>query len=124
MKSIYNPFPMMCGRNGRLSSGQDFMGLVLKVSHYIGSSESWLERGFGKGSNTGKLDISEWKERDLRGALYADQLDTRMGSWYEKQSPTGLNMCIGLSHILLWTRKKYLHSGNISEAGSLTSGLG
>jgi len=81
---IHNPFPRLCGRNGKHSSGQDFMGSVLKVSHYVGSVESWLERGFGNGTNIRKQDIREWKKRDLRGAPYTDRFDTRMSTWYEK----------------------------------------
>eukprot|EP00985_Skeletonema_marinoi_P031808 scaffold37813_cov201-Skeletonema_marinoi.AAC.2 len=64
---IHNPFPRLCGWNGKHSSGQDFMGSVLKVSHYVGSIESWLERGFGNGTNIRKQDIREWKKRNLRG---------------------------------------------------------
>ena len=83
-ESIHNPFPSLCGWNGRHSSGQDFMGSVLKVAHYVGSVESWLERGFGKGTNIRKQDISEWRKRNLKGAPYIDEFDTRMSSWYKK----------------------------------------
>jgi hypothetical protein len=84
IETIHNPFPNMCGRNGRASSGQDFIGSVLKVSHYVGSVESWLERGFGNGTSIRNQDIGEWRKRDVEGAPYNDQLDTRMGSWFEK----------------------------------------
>merc|ERR1711920_941380 len=84
MESIHNPFPRMCGSNGRYSSGQDFMGSVLKVSHYIGTIESFLERGFGKGTIVNKQDISTWKKRNLNGAPYVNQLDTIIGSWFER----------------------------------------
>jgi hypothetical protein len=83
-ETVHNPFPLLCGKNGRASSGQDFMGSVLKVSHYVGSVESWLERGFGNGTDIREQNIREWKQRDLQGAPYIDQPDTRMGSWYEK----------------------------------------
>eukprot|EP00984_Skeletonema_dohrnii_P037407 scaffold39445_cov155-Skeletonema_dohrnii-CCMP3373.AAC.1 len=66
IETIHNPFPKLCGRNGKHSSGQDFMGSVLKVAHYVGSVESFLERGYGKGSNINKHDITEWEKRDRR----------------------------------------------------------
>ena len=60
------------------------MGSVLKEAHYVGSVESWLERGFGIGTDIRKQDISEWRKRNLQGAPYIDEFDTRMGSWYKK----------------------------------------
>ena len=65
------------------------MGLVLvKVSHcYVGTLESWLERGRGRGGK-GTLvvvvadaqDIKSWKKRDQRSAPYTDRFDPSLGS--------------------------------------------
>jgi hypothetical protein len=48
------------------------------------ASTSWLERGFGKGTILNKQGINEWRQKDLKGAPYSDDYDTKMGSWYEK----------------------------------------
>ena len=63
------------------------MGLVLvKVSHcYVGTLESWLERGGGKGTLVvDAQDIKSWKKRDQRSAPYTvDRFDPSLGSWLD-----------------------------------------
>ncbi len=82
-ETIHNPFPKLCGKNGRFSSGQDFKSSVLRVSHYIGSLESWVERGGGKEFRRAQ-NVETWEKKNADGGPYEeDQLDTSMGYWFD-----------------------------------------
>ena len=82
-ETIHNPFPKLCGKNGRHSSGQDFKSSVLRVSHYIGSLESWVERGGGKEFRRAQ-NVETWEKKNADGGPYEeDQLDTSMGYWFD-----------------------------------------
>ena len=83
LSTIHNPFPKLCGNNGRHTSGQDFMGSVLRVNHYVGSLESWLERGGGMGTRVKKQNEESWRQKDSREPDYDGPPDDRGSTWVE-----------------------------------------
>eukprot|EP00804_Cyclotella_cryptica_P010273 CCRYP_016730-RA/>CCRYP_016730-RA protein AED:0.37 eAED:0.87 QI:0/0/0/1/1/1/2/0/331 len=83
IESIHNPFPKLCGMNGKHSSGQDFSGSVLKVAHYVGTIEGWLERGGGKGSHLYRQDRKSWEDKNTQFGPYTEELDLYMGAWVD-----------------------------------------
>ena len=81
--TIHNPFPKFCGYNGKWTSGVDFISSILKLSHYIGSLESFMERGSGAGSWINKQNEDVWKGRNQQSSPYTDKVDTSMGRWVD-----------------------------------------
>ena len=44
VKSIHNPTTILCGTNGKFGSGKDYISATLRLNHYVGTAESFLER--------------------------------------------------------------------------------
>ena len=83
VETIHNPFPYVCGKNGRYSSGQDYISSVFRISHYVGSLEAWMERGGGEGEFRGAQDIVSWEAKNIKFSPYEDQLDPSMAYWLD-----------------------------------------
>ena len=56
---------------------------MLKISHYIGSLESWLERGGGKGTAIRPQNAEGWRKRIKERGPFVDYPDVRMGYWVD-----------------------------------------
>jgi hypothetical protein len=80
--TIHNPYIKACGRNGRHSSGMDYIASVLRVNHYVGSLESYMERGGAK-DRRGPRTIAAYKKRNERYLPAEEEPDDGMVSWFD-----------------------------------------
>jgi len=82
-ETIHNPFPKACGKNGKWSTGQDFISSVLKIAHFVGTLESYVERDNDDRTRRGTNLVSGWEKMHDSLSPYEDILDTNMGYWLD-----------------------------------------
>lgn len=87
VETMHNPFPRRCGRNGKKSSGMDFSSAILRIAHYVGSLESWMERSIGNEENgvilVRAMNEESWKKRNDQGKPYHLEMDWSMTRWVD-----------------------------------------
>jgi len=69
----------VCGRNGKFSSGMDYIASVLRINHYVGLLESYkyMDRGGGK-ERRGLRNIVGFKKRNERYSPAEEEPDDRI----------------------------------------------
>jgi hypothetical protein len=80
-ETIHNPYVKVCGKNGKYSSGMDYIASVLRVNHYVGSLESYMERAKDRrGSRT----IAAYQKRNERYLPVEEEPDDSIDSWFDR----------------------------------------
>jgi hypothetical protein len=74
--TIHNPNFRICGPNGARASGMDYISAVFRINHYLGSSESFLER---EGDVRGR-DFTEYNRKNRKGGPY-NETDSDILPW-------------------------------------------
>ena len=82
-ETIHNPYVKVCGKNGKFSSGMDYIASVLRINHYVGSLESYMERGGGK-ERRGLRNIANYKKRNERYLPAEEEPDDSIDSWFDR----------------------------------------
>jgi hypothetical protein len=82
-ETIHNPYVKVCGKNGMFSSGMDYIASVLRVNHYVGSLESYMERGGAK-DHRGPRNIAAYKKRNERYLPAEEEPDDSIDSWFDR----------------------------------------
>lgn len=113
VETMHNPFPRRCGKNGKKSSGMDFSSAILRLAHYVGSLESWMERSIGndeKGVTLVRaMNEETWKERNDEGKPYHLERDWSMTTWVDEfTSIVGKEMADGLLFVPLEKQIAYV----------------
>jgi hypothetical protein len=89
IKSVHNPSTELCGENGKYGSGADYIASVLRLNHYVGTKEAYLERAGDVRLNHKTNDQLQRKNQEIGAVGVDDDIRSWIHSFVQQVGQSG-----------------------------------